>query len=274
VHDHGDLAAVPFRIDRAKRRRQNARLVETVARDVAVATEQLLRAGELPLVVGGECTIILGVLAGCLEVLPDLGLLYLDAHPDLNTPESVVQGALDWMGMAHVLGEPDAVPSLSHLGPRFPLLSWDRVLFFAAVESELTGWERELIRSRGGRLVPATEVAGNARQAASRAVKTLTATTTRYVVHFDADALDFVDLPIADNAYQRNQGLSLDDVMTALSTLSQTPSFGGLVLTEVNPDHAAAQPGSLDEFVSRLAGAFSGSDAPRSGDDRPGRAGR
>ena len=70
--------------------------------------------------------------------------------------------------------------------------------------------------------------------------------------------LDFVDCPIADNAYQRNQGLTRDDALTALRVFAGSPAFAGLVITEVNPDHAP-DPGVLTEFVDGLARALTSS---------------
>lgn len=257
LDDRGDLPLVPLAIDRRHRRGHNLPRVEMVARAVADATEEVVRAGELPLIIGGDCTLLIGALAGYARVVDRVGLVYLDAHPDLNTPESAVKGALDWMGMAHVLGEPTADTSLSHLGPRFPLLSWGDVVFFAAVESEFTDWERDLLARNGGLVYPATEVAGHARQAAEKAARTLQGRADRFLVHFDVDVIDFVDFPIADDAYQRNQGLSVDDAMTALSVFAEDPAFGGLVVTKVNPDHAVAEAGLLQRFVTYLAGSLS-----------------
>jgi arginase len=195
---------------------------------------------------------VLGLLAGYAHVAPRLGLLYVDAHPDLNTPESVAQGALDWMGMAHALGEADAVHSLSHVGPRFPLVRRDEVAFFAVVDSEVTEWKRRLLERKGGLVYSATVVAGRGHQAASEAVAAVKAHVESFVVHLDVDAIDFVDFPIADNAYQRNQGLTLDDAMTVLATFAGDPVFGGLAITEVNPDHAVAEADLLQRFAAAV----------------------
>ena len=224
VSDLGDLAVVPFVVDRAHPRRQNADTVARVARAVAQRTGAALNDGALPLVVGGECTILLGVLAGFLEAGSDVGLVYLDAHPDLNTPDSVVQGALDWMGMAHVLALPGSLGELRRVGPRAPLLGWGDLVFFGPVESELTPWEREQLAPHAGRVVTAAAVRGRPAPAAREARGLLEARGAPFVVHFDVDALDYVDTPIADNAYQRNQGLTLDEAMTALAVFAAAPS--------------------------------------------------
>ncbi len=56
------------------------------------------------------------------------------------------------------------------------------------------------------------------------------------VVHFDVDAVDSADLPLA-NYPHHGKGLTFDAAMTVLRELCASPAFAGLVLTEVNPTH-------------------------------------
>ena len=116
-----------------------------------------LRAGELPLVVGGDCTILLGVLAAAsgdpvTVTRTAVGVVYVDTHADLNTPDSA-NGALDWMGMAHALAVPGALRELVELGSRAPLLDWDAVAFLSFVPSELT--EARAAAARRAQAAPA-----------------------------------------------------------------------------------------------------------------------
>ena len=117
VVDHGDGGGVRrWRPDKGNRRAQNLPAVVEVVRETAGRVGKAHAAGHLPLVVGGDCTIELGTVAGLLP--PEgsggrLGLIYFDVHPDLNVPASVGEGALDWMGMAHMLGEEGAAEPLS-----------------------------------------------------------------------------------------------------------------------------------------------------------------
>jgi len=78
-------------------------------------------------VLGGDCTITLGVLAGVQRHAPDAGLLYFDGDADLATPATTSSGVLDAMGAAHLLGLADN--PLARLGPHFPMLL-----------SRTTGW--------------------------------------------------------------------------------------------------------------------------------------
>src|SRR5437764_10590149 len=58
--------------------------------------------GDTIMVLGGDCTVGVGTVAGLLGRGARLGLVYVDRHADLNVPGSTVDGALDWMGVAHM----------------------------------------------------------------------------------------------------------------------------------------------------------------------------
>jgi arginase len=82
----------------------------------------------------------------------------------------------------------------------------------------------------------------------------------RILVHFDADVLDFFDAPLAEN-YTRNLGVTLDQAMRALSVFAAHEKFGGLTITEINPDHGEEEGATLKRFVAALAKALSRSSA-------------
>ena len=128
VTDFGDLPEVPFRPDPQHPKSQNLQLVVEVAKNVADQVEEVVRKGCLPVVLGGDCTITLGVLAGLLSQEPKLGLMYLDGDLDLNTPDTTPSGIFDGMVMAHIIGK--GVPALSHLGPRYPLMAEENIALF------------------------------------------------------------------------------------------------------------------------------------------------
>ncbi|MBA2598885.1 MAG: arginase family protein [Chloroflexia bacterium] len=158
VVDHGDSAVWRWRPDRGHPRAQNVDTVVNMATDTAARVRDVLAAGQRPLVLGGDCTIGLGVVAGHLPGDDRLGLLYFDLHPDLNTPSSVPDGAFDWMGLAHLLGEDGVAAELAQFGPRFPLLAPDQVLVFAYGPEQATPWEREVITRQGLYGIPVDEV--------------------------------------------------------------------------------------------------------------------
>lgn len=259
VYDLGDLPLLRFRPDKEHRHRQNLADVVEVSGRVANQVDLALRRNAIPLVIGGDCTIGLGVIAGFLRHEPDLGLLYFDGHVDLNTPTTSTSGILDSMGIAHMIGEPGTLAELGHIGRRFPLMPVEKIVLFGYNPGEINDSEKELLARRQWQHYPLSDVQGRATQAAMQAVKDLERRATRFVVHFDVDVIDFTDLPIAD-VPQFGQGLMFRDAMTCLALFASSPKFGGLTVTEFNPDHADHE-GTLGvTFLESLVQALLGKD--------------
>ena len=93
VYDAGDLTPQVFTADAAHPRARNRDAVVQACRDVAAATGQAIAAGRIPVLVGGDCSITAGAVAGCLAQRPDTGLLYLDGDADLRTPQTTIASA-------------------------------------------------------------------------------------------------------------------------------------------------------------------------------------
>jgi arginase len=200
------------------------------------------------LVLGGDCTVELGTVLGMREQLPSLRLVYLDAHADLNTPESVVDGALDWMGVAHLLGIPGSLPELTSLGLRHTLLDADELVLLGTSE-RTTEHERRVIAERRIAIVPEDRVAADPEAAAGEALTRVG--NHQYLVHLDVDVIDFAELPLAENT-DRNVGLAFEDVMRTLDVLIADDGFAALTITELNPHHGEPEGATVRTFVSRL----------------------
>jgi arginase len=104
---------------------------------------------------------------------------------------------------------------------------------------------------------PAKEVRGRAGEAAAEALSYLEGLARGFVVHFDVDVIDFVDFPVAD-VPQHNAGLKFDEAIASLGVFAASPAFGGLVITEFNPDHADESGELAARFVRGVAGALGG----------------
>ena len=250
TRDLGDSPVWRWRPDRERPRAQNLGAVVDIARETATRVEAAL--GDTPLLVlGGDCSIELGVLAGHLARDASVGLVYLDLHPDLNTPESVVEGTFDWMGMGHALNVPGAEQELVRLGPRTPLLNDDQVLFLGYGPERARPFELDQIVRRGLSAIPVDEVAADPEAAAGRALD-FAARFDRLLVHFDVDVIDFNDAQLSEDAV-RGDGLTLDAAMRTLSVLASSERLSALTVTELNPFHADEDGETLRQFVSMLA---------------------
>ena len=255
VVDYGDVPAFRFRPDPAHRKQQNLSQVVEIAMRTAEQVEKALQRQEIPLVIGGDCTITLGVITGFLRHGIDLGLLYLDGHIDLNTPATSTSGILDSMGLAHIIGEPGASEELSHIGPRFPLMPEDHIVVFGYNPREMNDVEHDVLARHPLLNYPVTQVQGRVREVAVEALTQLENRAQQFVVHFDVDVIDFVDFPLAD-VPQINAGLTFGDAMACLELFVSSPKFAGLIITEINPDHADEQGVLATTFVEGVANAL------------------
>jgi len=111
VEDAGNVA-VPDRTSIAPDLESRLAAIAAVCAAVADRTAAAVRAGIRPLVVGGDHSLAMGSVAGVATALADrgerLGMIWLDAHGDLNTPESSLSGNVHGMPVAHLLGLGDA----------------------------------------------------------------------------------------------------------------------------------------------------------------------
>ena len=109
--DYGDLPVARWRPDPHQRRPHNLRAVLDVLRETSRRVGEILADGRVPLVLGGECTVTIAVMAAFQDRGIEPALLYLDGGVDLFTPATNPTGILDSMGVAHLLGEPGPPPS-------------------------------------------------------------------------------------------------------------------------------------------------------------------
>ncbi len=260
ARDRGDLPLYRWRPDRDHPSVQHAGVVTDIARHVADRVREAVAAGEMPIVLGGDCTVGVGTVAGHLDGRGDLGLLYFDMHADLNTPASAPPGALDWMGMAHLLGVPDTIDGLARVGARHPMLLPQDVHLFAHRHDQARPWELECIERYAIARTPLEAVARDPSGTARHALASLGARRERLLVHFDVDVIDFTDAPLSENT-GRNIGLTLDQAMEALGVFLNDSRVRALTITELNPDHGEPDDLTLKRFVAGLVAAF-GRDGP------------
>jgi arginase len=222
--DLGDTTLRRWAADREHRRAQNAAGVVAAAREVAEQVRGALRDGRRALVLGGDCTVELGVVAGAAPA----GLVYFDMHPDLNTPETIAGGTFDWMGVAHLLGLPGTHPDVAGLARLAP----NDVVLLAADPTQMTDAERRAVRDL--RAIAMDDVIADPEAAAGRALAALP--HDRVLVHFDVDTVDFVDLPLSENT-GHNIGMPFATARQVLAVLLADPRVVALTVTEHNPLH-------------------------------------
>src|SRR5262245_18779142 len=237
VTDHGDLPMRRWAPDRTNPRAQN---VEAVVEDVAGVRDRigrLIAAGERHLVVGGNCSIEIGVVAGYIAAgFGRLGVVYADLHTDLNTPQTNDEGALDWMVTAHMLDVPGAVDALASVGPRRPLLQSDDLAYWGVNLKGITPGERAAVESLVLRVVDTADAIADPAGSMSALLAGWAEDYDAVLVHLDIDLINFMELPLSEEI-TRVGGMPLAAAAEGVRTALRADNAAGLTVTEANPDH-------------------------------------
>jgi arginase len=232
VFDFGDLETATHRPSSREAGVRDASRVVQVATQTRDKVVEIAASGYQPVVLGGDCTITIGVVAG-LSATGSVGLLYFDGDADLNTPELSGSGVLDTMGITHLLG--GGVRELAELGDRTPLLDSERLVLAGFDPGELDTAQWQSLVSRQLTAMPAALLRSQPEESVRRALAHLTAAAESVVVHFDVDVIDTGAFPLAN--FPHFAGLLPDEAFGCLQTMCASPAVEALVVTEVNPGH-------------------------------------
>ncbi|WP_151525682.1 arginase family protein [Serinicoccus kebangsaanensis] len=261
VVEHGDVVQLRMRPDDEHPALRSAARVVAAATTVADHVERLLTesAEDRILVLGGDCTIQLGVVAGARAARGDrVGLAYVDLDCDLTSPVEG-NGFADWMGVTHLVGAPDADPRLAGLGGPPPMVTPDTLRLVGA--DLATPYEQrrlaDLALTRYTTEEITTDTAG--------VVAELTAWADDLdllSVHVDVDVLDQRLFPVAEE--QRDTpGLGLETLGVLTAGLMGHPAARVLTVCEVNPARPPDPGTALASLNDLLAGAMTAPPAGR-----------
>ncbi|MEV6595630.1 arginase family protein [Actinoplanes sp. NPDC051346] len=239
--DLGDVPGFRWRPDLSRPTAQNAAHVARVATDVAKA---VAAAPGVPLVLGGDATVTLGLVAA----IGGPALVHLGGGPDLGTPETRPHGSLAAMGLAHLFGMPGCDPTVTAIAS----LPAERVVAYG-FDLPYGDPERDLVDRLPLTYVPGNEVRTGPAKAAARARFAAEAVAPSFVIHLDVSVLAFAQAPFAD--VPEPQGLTVRELIETLSVLVASPQFAGMAVTGVNPDHVPPEIG-LAPLADALAAAL------------------
>ena len=160
------------------------------ARRLAGRIRLALDAGRAPLVLGGDCSLVIGV--GAALAGTDAGLVYIDGHTDFRHPGHD--------GPAHAVGGEALAaaiglhfPAIADLGGRGPSFAASRAVQVGARDDDA---DLDLVRSSIADVVTASQVARDAHAAAQRAIAPA---RSGFWLHVDVDVLDPAVMPAVDS---------------------------------------------------------------------------
>jgi arginase len=122
--------------------------IASLSRDLADAVGTAIGAGELPVTIGGDHAVAIGSVTGAARACERLGVLWIDTHPDINTPQTSFSGHIHGMPMAVATGiANDDLPELSNLAGRVPAVRPEDVCYLGIRDIDMA--ERRVIRDLG-----------------------------------------------------------------------------------------------------------------------------
>lgn len=195
-------------------------VLERIGRNVAILAEQVAaahRAGSLPLILGGDCLVSIGAVAGLRRALEsDFGITWFDAHGDFNTPQTTLSGYLGGMPLACCCGR--GLESLRQASGLDQLMNEANVVMLGI--HDLDAPERELLATTPVRIIDPGEV------------PSFVPDSRPTYLHFDIDCMDPSLAPGVN--YLTPNGLSLEVATEAAHKVK--PHLAAFSLTAVDPE--------------------------------------
>jgi arginase len=200
---------------------------------LADAVGAVLDRGEFPVVLGGDCSILLGN-ALALKRRGRYGLLFIDGHADFYQPEAEPTGEAASMDLALVTGRGPEI--VTNLEGRRPLMREEDAVVFAFRDAEHAAAEGSQPLPP---TIPAIDLATVRERGVERAAREALAHLEReggpagFWIHLDADVLDDAIMPAVD--YRLPDGLRWDELRGVLRAAVASPGAVGLEITIFNP---------------------------------------
>ena len=235
VVDKGDLPSPQLETARpADEKQKYVREIAEVCRALYGATLTSLGDGALPLVLGGDHSLGAGSVAASAEwtrstTTKPLGLLWIDAHGDMNTPQTTTSGNVHGMPLAALLGR-DPV-ELASIGFSPSVLPQHTVLLGIR---NLDEREKDSIRASGVRVFTMRDIDRDGiAKVAEQAIEMASAGTGGVHVSFDLDVCDPAIAPGVGTPVKG--GLNYREAHMVMETIADSGRLVALDLVEVNP---------------------------------------
>ena len=229
VHDHHNLPVPgPESTIVSNSRAKYAAQIETACLELEREVAASVNAGHFPLVLGGDHSIAVGTVAGLLGARGDVGVLWVDAHGDINTPDTSPSGNVHGMPVAVLLGQTDLFHALGwqwrHLDPH-------RLVLFGI--RNLDPGEKTLLRRLGVRVFTMSEIDERGVKAAIEEARALLSGPGGIHLSVDMDAMDPIEAPGVGTPWPG--GLTYREAHLAMEMVADSGMLGSLEVTETNP---------------------------------------
>lgn len=227
VHDKD--TRIPPKIPTMVNKLQNPHWVGEVCHVAYEHVKERMNEKEMTLVIGGDHSIAAGSIAAALSVNPDVFIIWVDAHTDINTPESTGSGNLHGMPVAFLAKLAGDVPGFEWMKD-VPRLRLDRIAYIGL--RDVDNGEVKILQEHNIKHYWADDVK---RIGISAVMDEILAYSKDCPIHisFDIDALDPNFAPATGTPV--HDGITLDDGKHICERVAATGRLVSMDLVEVNP---------------------------------------
>jgi arginase len=235
VEDIGNLEVKqPEEMQVGEKRAKYLQEIAETCKDLAVTVDKSLSEGFLPLVLGGDHSIAAGVAAGVSSFFRkdknQIGYLWLDAHGDMNTPESSPSGNIHGMPLASIMGY--GPPELVDLAGVKPMVEPRNVVLVGI--RELDSKERRFAKESGVHVFTMRDIDERGmREVMAEALRFAGDDTAGIAVSLDMDFVDPSDAPGVGTPVRG--GVTYREAHLALEMIADSRAMVSFELVEINP---------------------------------------
>ena len=235
VEDDGDVGVpAPETRDPGSTHARYLEPIYHVCNRLRLRVRRSLDQGEIPIVLGGDHSIAIGTVSGVAEHFRSrnekIGLIWVDAHADMNTPESSPTGNIHGMPLATVLGLGHA--RLVEMGGFWPKVAPKNVCLIGI--RDIDNHEREIVKKSGIHAYTMRDVDERGMRAIMQeSIGFANDGTAGFHVSFDLDGMDPRDVPGTGTPVKG--GISWREANLLMEMVSDTGRMTSLEVTELNP---------------------------------------
>ncbi len=233
VEDAGDIA-IPKTAARSSPKLRNGAAILKVCKDLAQRVYDTAKGGRIPITLGGDHSIAVGSITGVSKAYREqdrkIGLIWVDAHADINTPDSSPSGNVHGMPVAHILGMGNR--EFARLGGFWPKVEPRNVCLVGTRDVDKA--EAVNLRKSGIRVFSMQEVDRfGMGTCIEQAIDTASDGTAGFHLSFDIDVVDPGSAP--GTGTTKRGGITYREAHLLMELAADSERLLGLDLVEVNP---------------------------------------
>ncbi|MCQ6276791.1 arginase [Bacillus sp. V3B] len=209
---------------------RNLKLVIEKNEELAKTVAKAIENGSFPLILGGDHSIAIGTLAGVAKYYPNLGVIWFDAHGDLNTVETSPSGNIHGMPLAVSMGIGHRL--LTNIMGYSPKVKLENIVIIGARALDIG--EKKLIKEKGIKVYTMHEIDRmGMTKVIEETIAYLKEKTDGVHLSFDMDGLDPTDAPGVGTPV--NGGISYRESHLAMEMFAEADIITSAEFVEVNP---------------------------------------